>query len=335
MKMRWIKRITFGVVAITALFLFTGFSYQTLSTYLDAKRHKPLGEMVDIGGHSLHLFRSGKEGPVVVLETGLGGSSIDWVMIQPALSEVAQVVSYDRAGLGWSDESPLERTSENMVSELHELLVRAEVPAPYILVGYSLGGVNVRLYVDRYPDEVAGVVLIDASHEDQFESMPSFAQPPLWMSHFGLFRLLSHTSKWREEANQRMGRLPSSIKQLKRLQELATKSVKASIAEYVAFEKSLQQLKRSGGHLGARPLRVVSACKTMKTPVVTEEAMKAFHKIFLELQGDLVSKSSRGRQLFAEESDHFVPYHQPEVIVQAVREVMDQLGDPYFPKAQK
>lgn len=125
----------------------------------------PLGRLVDIGGYRLHLHCTGEGDPTVVLIAGGGDFSFDWSLVQPNVSHFARVCSYDRAGLAWSDPGPLPRTVRQDAYELHSLLSAARVPAPYLLVGHSMGGLIARLYADRYANEVAGIVLVDATSE--------------------------------------------------------------------------------------------------------------------------------------------------------------------------
>jgi pimeloyl-ACP methyl ester carboxylesterase len=126
----------------------------------------PPGVLVDIGGYRLHLHCSGSGSPVVLLEAGAGDFSSDWSLVQPAVSQVTRVCSYDRAGYAWSDAGPLPRTIRQVTSELHAMIGAAGLPAPLVLVGHSLGGLYARAFAAAHPDQVAGVVLIDAAHED-------------------------------------------------------------------------------------------------------------------------------------------------------------------------
>lgn len=136
-----------------------------------AKSPSPAG-LFDVGGRRLYLActgaAAGNGGPTVVLEAGHGGDSTVWLGIQSAVAPGSRVCAYDRANTpgGTSDPAPLPRTAEDAVADLHALLAAAKVPGPYVLVGHSLGGLFVRLYAGRYPDEVAGLVLVDPSHED-------------------------------------------------------------------------------------------------------------------------------------------------------------------------
>lgn len=134
------------------------------------------GVRVDVGGHRLRLLCSGEGEPVVVMDTGLGDSLEVWSDLRPLVAGFARVCVYDRAGLGGSEPGPLPRTSDVIVEDLHRLLARSGEPAPYVLVGHSFGGLNVRLYASRHPGEVVGLVLVDATHED-FPALEARVRP--------------------------------------------------------------------------------------------------------------------------------------------------------------
>ena len=132
-----------------------------LGTRRDNNLHPPPGKLVDLGTHRLHLLESGQGGPTVVLEAGLMSTLLSWSELHRALAASFRVVSYDRAGLGWSDSGPMPRTADRIVEELHTLLQRAAIPPPYVLVGHSFGGLTMPLFAARFPGEVAGMVLVD------------------------------------------------------------------------------------------------------------------------------------------------------------------------------
>jgi len=127
-----------------------------------------MGELVDVGGHRLRLERMGRGTPTVVFEAGLAQPRTSWGRVPNDVAEFAQVVIYDRANLGDSDEINQQRTSKQIVAELRALLNATGVEAPYLLVGHSFGGLNARLFASQFPDEVAGIVLVDASHENEY-----------------------------------------------------------------------------------------------------------------------------------------------------------------------
>src|ERR671915_199924 len=122
----------------------------------------------DVGGYRLAFHCIGEGSPTVVLETGLGAPSEYWAPVQQEIARLTRVCRYDRAGRGKSDPAPTPRTCADMVADLHALLHNVSIRPPYVLVGNSLGGMNARLYAYQYPEEVAGLVLVDGSHQDQF-----------------------------------------------------------------------------------------------------------------------------------------------------------------------
>jgi pimeloyl-ACP methyl ester carboxylesterase len=126
----------------------------------------PSGKLVDIGGYRLHLNCTGKSDPTVVLIAGSGDFSFDWSLVQPDVSRFTRVCSYDFAGFAWSDPGPTPRTMRQDAYELHTLLKAAQIKGPYVLVGHSLGGLLARIYAAEYPSEIAGMVLVDSTHED-------------------------------------------------------------------------------------------------------------------------------------------------------------------------
>jgi pimeloyl-ACP methyl ester carboxylesterase len=148
-------------IGLMLLFAMLGAVYQALGTSRDVKVNPPPGRLVDLGTHRLHLLESGTGSPTILLEAGLMSTVLSWSDLQRELAHSFRVVTYDRAGLGWSDLGPMPRTAEQIVNELHALLQKACIPPPYVLVGHSFGGLTMPLFAARFPHEVAGMVLID------------------------------------------------------------------------------------------------------------------------------------------------------------------------------
>jgi len=194
------------LVILLVLLAAGGLLYQGIASAVDASRYPAPGKLIDVGGYRLHINCTGAGRTTVILDAGLGGSSLDWSRVQPGVATFTRVCSYDRAGYGWSDSGPKPRTSGRIVAELHALLVKAGIPGPYILVGQSFGGLNVRLYAYTYPQEVAGMVLVDASHEDAFVRFPTLQQDLLdgqkqlsmcsGLAPFGVIRLFGFLDKF-------------------------------------------------------------------------------------------------------------------------------------------
>ncbi|MBI1790320.1 MAG: alpha/beta fold hydrolase, partial [Acidobacteria bacterium] len=140
--------------------LLAGVVYQAVGTALDKRRYPPPGRIVE----GMHLRVEGAGDPTVVLEAGIAATSLSWSRVQPEVAKFARVLSYDRAGLGWSGPASGPRTVDRLVAELRQLLAGAGLPGPYVLVGHSFGGLVARAFAARYPDEVAGLVLVDPVH---------------------------------------------------------------------------------------------------------------------------------------------------------------------------
>lgn len=307
-----------------------GIIYQSVSTKIDHYLYPPPGKKVDIGGYSLHINIQGSKGPTVILDAGMGLNSLDWSLVQPKIAEFARVCSFDRAGYGWSDLSPLERTSQSIVEELHHLLIQAKIPPPYILVGHSFGGVNMRLFASYYPHEVFGVVLVESSNENQLEELPPPLPPSLtkevFLSKEGYIRLMNHLPKAKEAYKM----FPKRVQKMYLATNSETKAIKANIEEQEMIKESLEELKRAGGYLGDRPLIVITAgmLPTPEEVGLPEWKIKENGKIWDHLQKELLTKSTRSEQMIAKKSNHMVPRNEPEIIVKAIKKIASEYSPP-------
>jgi len=145
--------------------------YEDVRAAEDIQRYPPPGKLVDVGGYRLHIDCMGQGSPTIVIDAGAGNWSVAWTGIQEQLAGETRVCTFDRAGLGWSDPGIKPRTSAVMADELYALLHNAALAPPFLMVGHSLGGYNVRVFTDRH-SEVAGLVLIDSAHESQWRDLP-------------------------------------------------------------------------------------------------------------------------------------------------------------------
>jgi pimeloyl-ACP methyl ester carboxylesterase len=170
----WLKRGFFGLTITVIGLAGIGAIYQAIATAKDQRTYTPPGQMVDIGGRRIHMVVMGEDigRPTVILEAGMASFSSNFYWVQNELAATTRVVSYDRAGLGWSDPSPVPQDTQQSARDLHAALQAANIQGPYVVAGHSYGGLVVRAFTDLYRDEVAGMVLIDASHPDQWAHMP-------------------------------------------------------------------------------------------------------------------------------------------------------------------
>lgn len=161
---RWsgmLKRGLRALVIVLASLPVLGFTYETVAAALDAWRFAPPGKLVAVNGHQMHINCTGEGSPTVVMDAGLGGWSLDWSAVQPEIAQFTRVCSYDRAGLGWSEPGSAPGDAQRAVEDLHALLISSGERGPFVLAGHSAGGLRAVLYAHTYPQEVAGVVLVD------------------------------------------------------------------------------------------------------------------------------------------------------------------------------
>jgi pimeloyl-ACP methyl ester carboxylesterase len=162
---KWVLRVLAGIPLLLCTILLVGVVYEQVSRSMAEKTLLPHGEFADVGDHLLHYYKQGSGSPTVVFESALDpGGHLQWYNLQQEISTVSTSISYDRSGILWSERGKNPKTGKAMAEELHVLLERAGAPTPYILAGHSLGGIILRSFVSMYPDEVGGVILVDATH---------------------------------------------------------------------------------------------------------------------------------------------------------------------------
>jgi pimeloyl-ACP methyl ester carboxylesterase len=314
-----------GTILVLVLAL-VGAAYQYAATERDWRRFPPPGKMVMVEGRRLHSLVQGQGGPAVVFDAPVGSSSFGWALVQPEVAKLTRTLAYDRAGYGWSDRGPRPRSSGQMVAELHELLRRSQVPPPYVLVGASLGGINIRLFALRYPAEVVGIVLVDPAHEDQFTQSPS-AKPQTMA--LRIFQLASRLGIMRLAGMPvdiaGMNVLPPDPQRTATAIGYRTSAVDAIFAETAAIDQSFAEVRRARVSAGKAPLGhlpLIVLTHEGETPLVGEEA--AQYAIWVALHRSLATESSQGRQVVVPKSGHFIAVDQPDRVIDAIREVLER-----------
>ena len=341
----WISRIVAAFFGLGVLALLVGFTYEQAGRSHDTSRlPQRIGQSVDVGGHSLNLYCSGEGGPTIILETGGNDPGYDWASVQPKLATFTRACWYDRAGVGWSDPPPSPRTSVTVVSDLHELLNRAAVPPPYVLVGASIGGEYARIYTSRYPSDVAGLVLVDSSHPDQQE--PAFMLSPFnrmsptgrqlicaalpFMARFGILRFMASRmggsvpspSNPEREILVRLNAQPKALRTEAEEGCAATDGGRV-VPTVGTGNPELDGAARNAGSLGDRPLVVLTAGRYWAPPGLEKQSAD-YHEIWVhQLQASLARLSTRGQQVVVDA--HHDMDEAPDAVVTATRQVVDEV----------
>jgi pimeloyl-ACP methyl ester carboxylesterase len=309
----------------------------------------PLGRLVNVDGHLMHIHCMGKGSPTVILEAGTGGFSFDWSLVQPEIARFSRVCSYDRAGSAWSELGPNPRTIRQRVYELHTLLTKAGISGPFLLVGHSGGGYIVRQYQARYPEEVVGMVLAECGHEDGLAFIDgkivrvrelSKGRPiPAVRTEMSVSErtIAPDVLKKLEQAQQLIGRpandppydrLPPNIQKI-RLWALG--QPKHWLADYNPFEgeemaaMSAERRKRDYP-LGDLPLIVLHREEAGYKPIpgpVTPEQVKQLEVERLAHNQDLVRLSRNSAHVIASNSSHDIQLDRPELVIEAIRQVYE------------
>lgn len=268
----------------------------------------------------------------VVMESALSGASLDWAYVQPKVAENVRTCIYDRAGYGWSQPAPSfsPRCSRDLAVELHTLLDAAGIPAPYLLVGHSMGGYHVRAFAGLYPSETAGMVLVDASHEDLFSFWPETLlkrdarqlRIARLLAVTGILRLMIKAG-WVGEVEAFAGKFPVYMRPTVKRFYSRPSLYRTALRELACRDLDASQVRQlcPPGSLGSRPLAVVAA-GAHRLPGTSGSGREGEWR---QRQVDLASLSSNSRLFLAEASDHYVQLDQPERVVEAILWVIEQI----------
>jgi pimeloyl-ACP methyl ester carboxylesterase len=314
----WPRRIVPGSLVFVLVVACAGAIYENISEARDRRFSPMTGRLFDVGGYRMHIHCAGEGSPTVILESGLGDTYISWRKVQPQVAKITRVCSYDRAGIGYSESGSQPRTSKVMAAELHSLLQAADVAPPYVLVGHSMGGYNVRLYSSLYRNQVAGIVLVDASHPDQENRFPP--------------ELKNLEGTWLREAEFLEFATPIGIPRLiglcdedpvQRAAECNWHSAREGVAELKSFPESAAQTAATGS-LADLPLAVLSHDPEKPSADVPADLAKPTNEAWEKMQEELGHLSTRGTQVIAKNSSHYIQIDRPDVVIDAVRNIVQQ-----------
>ncbi|HTH53792.1 MAG TPA: alpha/beta hydrolase [Edaphobacter sp.] len=308
------------VVAAAASSLFN-----TVASHRFWAMHPPPGEIVEVNGHRMHIDCMGQGSPTVVLDSGWGNDSQVWRELQPQLAETTRVCSYDRAGYGWSDALPAPRDADHIASELHELLKKAQVTGPIVLMGHSIAGLYMRDYATRYPEDVAGMVLIDVSTplQDENPVMKDGGSSRLRPLMFRAALILG-IPRW----------LGMCTKIPKGYETFAGRYMGEDLCRihYMDIDRELDSFNQSGhetvhtGPYGALPILIFSHDPAQVFSGHTPSAEQVSEqRAWSEMQEDLKRLSTRSRRIIAKGSSHNVHRDRSQLVVKEVRIFLDQI----------
>lgn len=286
------------------------------------------------GKRRLNLYCTGEGSPTVLFDSGLGGNTIQWGLVQPLVAARTRACSYDRAGLGFSDASTRPGTSSNAVDDMHRLLRAARLPPPYVLVGASYGGMNVRLYAYTYPGEVAGLVLVDPSHEDlgirTWQLQPDFETRylPYMQSLQQCLEVRAEELVVGSEPFKRCigvaePRFSDAINAIDMTLRGRSTHVRAWISEQKnIWFTSADQVRQASRSLGDTPIIVLTKEPQQPVNKETQALRDAKNAVWAALHEQIAHESSRGQRRVVAESSHLIALDRPDAIVQAVLDVL-------------
>ena len=298
--LQWTLRLGTATFGLLVVLLLAGVAYQSVAGRLSLSEYPLPGRLIDVGGHRLHLHCTGSGSPTVVLEAGVGNGMLAWSKVQSEVSHWMRVCSYDRAGYGWSELGAQPRTIHQIVQELRVLLEKGGVEGPLVLVGHSLGGAYMQFFAMTYPDAVAGVILVDATHEKTLEHLPNYAGWIDWAA--------ALTQKLRVAGISRL--FPQSSDPTLRAFSNSNRQLEAMTSEEAMLASNLAHLKSLGVSLGDRPLIVLTSEQTNRIDFART------------LQAELATRSRRSKQVIVDDSGHNIHTAQPGTVVTAIREVV-------------
>lgn len=306
----------------------------------DAYGHPQHRVKVDHDRH-LNLYCLGTGSPTVVFDAGLADATMVWGLVQPAIAAETRSCTYDRAGIGFSDPANRAGTSANIADDLHRLLTIAGIKPPYVLVGHSSGGMNVRLYADQFPTEVVGMVLVDPSHEDQSTRFWKLAGPDAkakWDQHLIDRRacVAAARSGFNEGAQLEKDAAlyadcvtapdssfsaPLNAAILKTHLTPAFQQALLSEQENV-FYASADQVRDARRSYGDMPLVVLTRSAAPRGPDETQELRDTRNLLWQTLHDELAALSTRGINRIVPDSRHYIQLSQPQAVNAAILEVL-------------
>lgn len=303
-----IGRLAAGLLVIVVGLAFAGGVYEARAEAADALAYPPPGQLVDVGGYRLHINCTGSGSPTVVVDAGLGDWSTSWGDVQRDVAKTTRICTYDRAGMGWSEPGPLPRDSQQFAFELHTLLQNADIVGPYVLVGHSLGGLTVRVFAHEYPSEVAGIVLVDSMSPAAFTVFPVDAETrPASAAH--VFSVTAGLAKF-------------GIARL--LVKLDPNQPADPYYPLLVRPQSFQTTDDESGGMTRSGVQASAVESFGDIPLIVLSRGLNLDPDWQEWQAGLLQLSSNSQQLIADQSGHIIQVDQPDAVVAAIVQMVEQ-----------
>lgn len=327
---RWMKWIAAGLAALLLLVIGAGALYEALGRRDAERRYPPRGAMVDIGGRRMHIDCRGTGSPTVILESGLGsGGTLDWTLVHDRIAQDTRTCAYDRAGIMWSDPKDTPQDAAAVALDLDALLRADRISGPLVLVGHSIGGPYIRTYVGRHGDQVAGLVMVDASHPDQVARLGKVVKADVHPGQVSRMlhgaSALSWTGIVRFVASGKdIPKLPHDASA--KIAAYADRSVAGMASEVDGFDRTMDQA-RAVRSFGNRPLIVLTAmaphtaAQRAALKITPEEGARV-KQVWKQMNAEQARLSTRGRQEIVPDADHYIQIDRPDTVIAAVRAVV-------------
>jgi len=329
---KWTKRIALGFLGLIVAAIGVGAAYEEIGRSLASRHYPPEGKLVDLGDRRIQLDCRGAGSPTVVFESGLDVlGSLAWATVHDDVAHTTRACAYSRAGILWSDPTPGGQDGKSVVADLHVALERAGEKPPFVLVAHSIGGPYALIYTRAYSSEVAGLVFVDASHPDQTErlkavtSINASSQLPVLkamnaLSWTGAVRLLSELEPPLPHDPEGVARTAAAY---------ASRSYAGALKELESVDETLTEA-RTARSLGDRPLFVLTAMAPL-----TEQQLRGFKitsdqghrlkELWKTMQDEEATWSSQSRHELVPESQHYIQFDRPDLVVAATRWVVDMV----------
>lgn len=328
---RMIRRLLIGLVAALVLLGCAGSVWNFIAVRHDRAANPPPGRILEVNGHAMHLYCIGTGEPTLVLESGHGDDFTAWGKVQSALSTVTRVCSYDRAGFGWSADQPGARDAAHIANQLHALLAAAGITTPIVLEGHSAGGLYERVYAAKFPQDVAGLVFVDAT------SPTPLPQPPfsIALDHHGDAEFAFVKATVALGIARFMGQCDAVPPGL----EAYAGWIKASACHYAqldayvreshALDESRKQAAATGP-FGDLPILILSQDPNRAIPAFLQHRVSQKDWTWSmtahdQDQAAFLGLSTRSRRVTATGSGHYIQYDRPDIVIGETTKFIEQV----------